>query len=83
MCIFGLVGTDELSRSLSLVTQILELIRDGDKTVTDLMDLGKQLLGRWVYLLMNSLLRFLHHYILFIHNVCTIKTWHYIASLIR
>ncbi|ONK77715.1 uncharacterized protein A4U43_C02F9770 [Asparagus officinalis] len=29
-----------------IATQILEFIRHGDKTVTDLMDIGKQLLGR-------------------------------------
>jgi hypothetical protein len=55
----GMVGTAELSLSPSLMTQILELIRDGDKTVTDLMDLGKQLLGRWVYLFSEFLATFL------------------------
>lgn len=29
-----------------IATQMLEFIRDGDKTVTELMDIGKQLLGR-------------------------------------
>ncbi|KAL5760114.1 hypothetical protein ACOSP7_018613 [Xanthoceras sorbifolium] len=29
-----------------IATQILEFVRDGDKTVAELMDLGKQLLGR-------------------------------------
>ncbi|KAJ3671461.1 hypothetical protein LUZ60_007540 [Juncus effusus] len=29
-----------------IATQILEFVRDGDKSVTDLMDIGKQLLGR-------------------------------------
>ncbi|KAJ6793015.1 putative urease isoform X1 [Iris pallida] len=29
-----------------IATQTLEFIRDGDKTVTELMDIGKQLLGR-------------------------------------
>lgn len=28
--------------------QILEFVRDGDKRVADLMDMGKQLLGRWI-----------------------------------
>lgn len=35
------------TESVALVaTQILEFVRDGDKTVADLMDLGKQILGR-------------------------------------
>jgi len=51
----GFLAQKRLARGLRLnyteavaliAAQILELIRDGDKTVTDLMDLGKQLLGR-------------------------------------
>ncbi|KAF3330940.1 urease [Carex littledalei] len=51
----GLLAQKRLARGLRLnyteavaliATQILEFIRDGDKSVTDLMDLGKQLLGR-------------------------------------
>ncbi|ONM28035.1 Urease [Zea mays] len=50
----GFLAQKRLARGLRLnyteavaliAAQILELIRDGDKTVTDLMDLGKQLLG--------------------------------------
>jgi urease len=29
-----------------IATQILEFIRDGDKSVAELMDIGRQLLGR-------------------------------------
>ncbi|KAJ1287393.1 hypothetical protein BS78_02G006900 [Paspalum vaginatum] len=51
----GFLAQKRLARGLRLnyteataliAAQILELVRDGDKTVTDLMDLGKQLLGR-------------------------------------
>ncbi|KAK3119979.1 hypothetical protein QOZ80_9AG0678940 [Eleusine coracana subsp. coracana] len=51
----GFLAQKRLARGLRLnyteavaliAAQILEFVRDGDKTVTDLMDLGKQLLGR-------------------------------------
>ncbi|KAJ4795523.1 Urease [Rhynchospora pubera] len=51
----GFLAQKRLARGLRLnnteavaliATQILEFVRDGDKSVTDLMDLGKQLLGR-------------------------------------
>ncbi|KAG0492808.1 hypothetical protein HPP92_006206, partial [Vanilla planifolia] len=51
----GFLAQKRLARGLRLnyteavaliATQILEFIRDGDKCVTDLMDIGKQLLGR-------------------------------------
>ncbi|XP_028551318.1 urease-like [Dendrobium catenatum] len=51
----GFLSQKRLARGLRLnyteavaliATQILEFVRDGDKTVTDLMDIGKQLLGR-------------------------------------
>lgn len=51
----GFLAQKRLARGLRLnyteavaliATQILEFVRDGDKTVTDLMDIGKQLLGR-------------------------------------
>ncbi|XP_058102247.1 urease isoform X2 [Magnolia sinica] len=51
----GFLAQKRLARGLRLnyteavaliATQILEFVRDGDKTVADLMDLGKQLLGR-------------------------------------
>lgn len=29
-----------------ITQQILEFVRDGDKTVAELMDIGKQILGR-------------------------------------
>lgn len=51
----GFIAQKRLARGLRLnytesvaliATQILEFIRDGDKSVAELMDLGKQLLGR-------------------------------------
>nr|CAB3470641.1 unnamed protein product [Digitaria exilis] len=51
----GFLAQKRLARGLRLnyteavaliAAQILEFVRDGNKTVTDLMDLGKQLLGR-------------------------------------
>ncbi|XAR64424.1 Urease [Bertholletia excelsa] len=51
----GFLAQKRLARGLSLnyteavaliATQILEFVRDGDKTVAELMDVGKQLLGR-------------------------------------
>ncbi|KAL6875740.1 hypothetical protein ACP4OV_013253 [Aristida adscensionis] len=51
----GFLAQKRLARGLRLnyteavaliAAQILEFVRDGDKTVADLMDLGKQLLGR-------------------------------------
>uniref|UniRef100_A0ACD5X9I6 Uncharacterized protein n=1 Tax=Avena sativa TaxID=4498 RepID=A0ACD5X9I6_AVESA len=51
----GFLAQKRLARGLRLnyteavaliAAQILEFVRDGDKTVTDLMDLGKQMLGR-------------------------------------
>ncbi|VAI39222.1 unnamed protein product [Triticum turgidum subsp. durum] len=51
----GFLAQKRLARGLRLnyteaialiASQILEFVRDGDKTVTDLMDLGKQMLGR-------------------------------------
>uniref|UniRef100_A0A0E0PS74 urease n=1 Tax=Oryza rufipogon TaxID=4529 RepID=A0A0E0PS74_ORYRU len=51
----GFLAQKRLARGLRLnyteavaliAAQILEFVRDGDRTVTDLMDLGKQLLGR-------------------------------------
>ncbi|OAY71743.1 Urease [Ananas comosus] len=51
----GFLAQKRLARGLRLnyteavaliATQILEFVRDGDKSVTDLMDIGKQLLGR-------------------------------------
>ncbi|THU46632.1 hypothetical protein C4D60_Mb09t06970 [Musa balbisiana] len=51
----GFLAQKRLARGLRLnyteavaliATQILEFVRDGDKKVSDLMDLGKQLLGR-------------------------------------
>lgn len=51
----GFLAQKRLARGLRLnytetvaliAAQILEFVRDGDKTVTELMDLGKQLLGR-------------------------------------
>jgi len=62
----GFLAQKRLARGLRLnyteavaliATQILEFVRDGDKTVTDLMDLGKQMLGRWVCI-QPELLRF-------------------------
>uniref|UniRef100_A0A453MAJ9 Urease subunit gamma n=1 Tax=Aegilops tauschii subsp. strangulata TaxID=200361 RepID=A0A453MAJ9_AEGTS len=53
----GFLAQKRLARGLRLnyteaialiAAQILEFVRDGDKTVTDLMDLGKQMLGRFV-----------------------------------
>ena len=53
----GFLAQKRLARGLRLnyteaialiASQILEFVRDGDKTVTDLMDLGKQMLGRFV-----------------------------------
>jgi hypothetical protein len=55
--------------SLSLI-QILEFVRDGDKTVTDLMDLGKQLLGRWAC----TVTVVTHLKIVFLLPSCTIMT---------
>ncbi|KAL6983864.1 Urease [Sarracenia purpurea var. burkii] len=51
----GFLAQKRLARGLRLnyteavaliATQILEFVRDGDKTVAELMDIGKQLLGR-------------------------------------
>ncbi|XP_050206198.1 urease [Mercurialis annua] len=51
----GFLAQKRLARGLKLnytesvaliATQILEFVRDGDKTVAELMDIGKQLLGR-------------------------------------
>ncbi|KAK9934426.1 hypothetical protein M0R45_021571 [Rubus argutus] len=51
----GFLAQKRLARGLRLnhpeavaliATQILEFVRDGDKSVADLMDIGKQLLGR-------------------------------------
>uniref|UniRef100_A0A5B7BJA5 Urease n=1 Tax=Davidia involucrata TaxID=16924 RepID=A0A5B7BJA5_DAVIN len=51
----GFVAQKRLARGLKLnyteaialiATQILEFVRDGEKTVAELMDIGKQLLGR-------------------------------------
>ncbi|KAG2561769.1 hypothetical protein PVAP13_8KG275500 [Panicum virgatum] len=51
----GFLAQKRLARGLRLnyteavaliASQILEFVQDGDKTVTDLMDLGKQMLGR-------------------------------------
>ncbi|ONM28034.1 Urease [Zea mays] len=65
----GFLAQKRLARGLRLnyteavaliAAQILELIRDGDKTVTDLMDLGKQLLGRWVCLLRDKFFQLFH-----------------------
>ncbi|KQK12406.1 urease [Brachypodium distachyon] len=51
----GFLAQKRLARGLRLnyteavaliASQILEFVRDGDKSVTDLMDLGKQMLGR-------------------------------------
>ncbi|MQM07294.1 hypothetical protein Taro_040131 [Colocasia esculenta] len=51
----GFLAQKRLARGLRLnyteavaliATQILEFVRDGDKSVAELMDIGKQLLGR-------------------------------------
>ncbi|XP_039068842.1 urease-like [Hibiscus syriacus] len=40
------LGTSYTEAVALIATQILEFVRDGDKSVTELMDVGKQLLGR-------------------------------------
>jgi urease gamma subunit len=84
----GFLAQKRLARGLRLnyteaialiAAQILEFVRDGDKTVTDLMDLGKQLLGRWVCIL-PELLRFPAS--LRSPSNCNIKTWRCITQMI-
>lgn len=68
----------ELNPSIFLA-QILEFVRDGNKTVTDLMDLGKQLLGRWICVLPE-----LPHFpaSLRLSNKCNLKSRHNISQMI-